>query len=124
MFISHFKPKEETLIFVLKICPQVTKIDGHFLLLHVVYFTIICSRFVYLDKLPALAVYVVWQDALLMVPDGVVEEVAVLAEGGGGNVVDADVVEVALLRVGKQPIQLRADKVVHWTVEVKVFVSL
>ena len=59
-----------------------------------------------------------------MVPDGVVEEVAVLAEGGGGNVVDADVVEVALLRVGKQPIQLRADKVVHWTVEVKVFVSL
>merc|ERR1712240_649754 len=77
-----------------------------------------------LDKLPALAVYVVWQDALLMVPDGVVEEVAVLAEGGSGHVVDADVVEVALLRVGKQPVLLRADKVVHRTVEVEVFVSL
>ena len=59
-----------------------------------------------LDKLSFTAVNSVWQLTSLLVAVAVVEEEAVFAQLGAGHVVLADVVQVALLGVGKQHVGL------------------
>ena len=64
----------------------------------------------FLDELSLAAIDTVGQDAPLLVTVGVVEKEAVFTKLGSGDVVLADVVQVALLGVGKQPVGL-------WTLE-------
>ena len=55
----------------------------------------------FLDKLPLTTIDAMRQDAPLLVAVGVVKKEAVLAKLGSGDVVLANVVQVALLGVGK-----------------------
>ena len=61
----------------------------------------------YLDELPVSALDSVRELAWLVVDLGVVEEVAVLTEFGGGHPSVALVVEIALLGVGEQAVRFR-----------------
>ena len=65
----------------------------------------------FLDIHPVPAVHVVWQDALLVVGDLVIEEETLGAELYGGHVVPADVEQVALLEVSELPVLLRTEEV-------------
>jgi len=64
----------------------------------------------FLLELAIFAVDVVGEDALLAVPDGVVKQKTVRTEVGLGDVVLADVVEIALFRICKESVLLRTGE--------------
>lgn len=73
--------------------------------------TIVDARLALLNKFPLTAVHIVWQDAFLVIPDGVVEEVAVGAKNRVRDAVDTHVVQVTLLRIGEQTVRFRTVEV-------------
>jgi len=63
-----------------------------------------------LDKLASSAVNIVWQDTLLMVRDGVIEEKSLWTVFYGCNILSADVEQVTLFQISKLAICFRTVK--------------